>query len=90
METLCTGHCGNYNQDSLPLVALPTNTYAGGSHCGQTVCITRVSTGKTIKALVQDSCPTCVNDACLDLSVGAFTQIASESEGMVDITWSFC
>ncbi|GAA5871812.1 hypothetical protein JCM3774_000306 [Rhodotorula dairenensis] len=83
------GHCGSVNPDSAYIVALPSATYAGGSHCGQQVTITRTSTGKTIQATVADSCPTCVNNACLDLSVAAFTAIATEAEGMVDITWQF-
>merc|ERR1711939_509477 len=84
------GHCGNYNDDSTPLVALQTSMYGDGSHCGDKVCITRTSDGKTVEAIVQDSCPSCVSTESLDLSWGAFSQIATEAEGMVDITWSFC
>lgn len=84
---------------------LVCSTYAGGSHCGQKVRLTRTSTGKTITAMVADSCPTwcaaswrydlqsnaltcasrrrSVNNSCLDLSVAAFTAIATEEEGMV-------
>ncbi|GAA5839412.1 hypothetical protein JCM11251_003971 [Rhodosporidiobolus azoricus] len=96
------GNCGKVNPDSLPLVALPTNTYAGGSHCGQYVTIKRVDTGNTIKALVADSfadlefgydavCyagPTCNNDSCLDLSWGAFSGLGgTQSMGVFDIEW---
>ncbi|KPV74110.1 uncharacterized protein RHOBADRAFT_54669 [Rhodotorula graminis WP1] len=84
------GNCGNVNSDSTLLVALPTNTYAGGSHCGQYVQITRTATGQSIKALVADSCPTCNNDSCLDLSWGAFSALGgTESMGVFDITWQF-
>ncbi|GAA5836300.1 hypothetical protein JCM9279_000348 [Rhodotorula babjevae] len=84
------GNCGNVNSDSTLLVALPTNTYAGGSHCGQYVSITRTATGQSIKALVADSCPTCNNDSCLDLSWGAFSALGgTESMGIFDITWHF-
>lgn len=51
--------------------------------------ITRVDNGATVVARVADSCPTCVNSVSLDLSVGAFTAIATESEGMVPITWQW-
>jgi hypothetical protein len=51
--------CGTVNADSVYLVALPTNTYASGAHCGKYVTITRTDTGNSIKALVADSCPTC-------------------------------
>ena len=32
---------------------------------------------------MEDECPTCDNGTSLDLSVGAFTQIATEEEGEV-------
>lgn len=35
-----------------------TRTYADGSHCGQSVKITRSDTGQSITAKVADSCPT--------------------------------
>ncbi|GAA5880280.1 hypothetical protein JCM3774_002478 [Rhodotorula dairenensis] len=84
------GNCGQVNSDDTPLVALPTATYAGGSHCGQYVEITRTDTGNKIKALVADSCPTCNNDSCLDLSWGAFSALGgTQSMGVFDITWQF-
>ncbi|GAA5965843.1 hypothetical protein JCM8115_003023 [Rhodotorula mucilaginosa] len=84
------GNCGKVNSDDTLLVALPTATYAGGSHCGQYVEITRSDTGKKIKALVADSCPTCNNDSCLDLSWGAFSALGgTQSMGVFDITWQF-
>ncbi|GAA5842484.1 hypothetical protein JCM9279_005399 [Rhodotorula babjevae] len=89
LQNSIAGNCGAVNPDSAYIVALPTATYAGGSHCGQKVRLTRVETGKTITATVADSCPTCVNNSCLDLSVAAFTAIATEEEGMVSITWEF-
>ncbi|GAA5827927.1 hypothetical protein JCM5353_007743 [Sporobolomyces roseus] len=84
------GNCGNVNSDSTLLVALPTATYEGGSHCGKYVTITRTDTGKSINALVADSCPTCNNNSCLDLSWGAFSALGgTQSMGVFDITWSF-
>lgn len=47
-----------------------------------------MSSPQTVSAIVADLCPTCTNDNSLDLSVGAFTQLATEAEGMVGITWS--
>ncbi|SGY15017.1 BQ5605_C013g07209 [Microbotryum silenes-dioicae] len=84
-----TGNCGSVAQDSDKVIALPTAMYSGGSHCGQKIVITRVSNGAQVTATVRDSCPTCVNNECLDLSVGAFTEIATEEEGMVAITWQW-
>lgn len=83
------GNCGAVSQESDKVIALPTSTYAGGSHCGAMIKITRVDNGATVVARVADSCPTCVNSVSLDLSVGAFTAIATESEGMVPITWQW-
>ncbi|KWU41979.1 barwin-like endoglucanase, partial [Rhodotorula sp. JG-1b] len=84
------GNCGWYESDSTLLVALPTATYANGKYCGQYVHITRLDTGDSIKALVADSCPSCVNDNCLDLSWGAFSALGgTEDMGIFDISWYF-
>ncbi|GAA5993026.1 hypothetical protein JCM5350_004905 [Sporobolomyces pararoseus] len=84
------GNCGKVNSDDTPLVALPTATYENGAHCGKYVTITRSDTGKSIQALVADSCPTCNNNACLDLSWGAFSALGgTQSMGVFDITWQF-
>ncbi|BGP56804.1 hypothetical protein JCM8202_004424 [Rhodotorula sphaerocarpa] len=84
------GNCGWYESDSTYLVALPTATYDGGKYCGQYVMITRTDTGDSIKALVADSCPTCENDSCLDLSWGAFSALGgTEDMGIFDISWYF-
>ncbi|ORY86660.1 RlpA-like double-psi beta-barrel-protein domain-containing protein-containing protein [Leucosporidium creatinivorum] len=63
--------------------------WASSTHCGQQILITRTDTGAQVTATVRDSCPTCVNNESLDLSQGAFTAIATESEGMVPIEWYF-
>ncbi|KAK4332564.1 expansin family protein [Rhodotorula toruloides] len=96
------GNCGAVNPDSAMIVALPTATYANGAHCGQTVTITRTDTGESIQAKVADSCPTCNNNACLDLStaVGVFPLFwrsgeafkalgGTDAMGVFDITWHF-
>ncbi|KAM0790920.1 hypothetical protein ACM66B_004227 [Microbotryomycetes sp. NB124-2] len=82
---------GNYGiaSDSDKVVALPSAVYQGGSNCGRQVRITRVSDGRSVVATVRDSCPTCVNAQSLDLSVGAFQAIAAESEGMVEISYTY-
>lgn len=64
--------------------------YAGGSHCGQKVKIVRADDpSKSVIATVADSCPTCTNAQSLDLSWGAFKQIATAAEGMVAIKWAW-
>jgi len=62
---------------------------AKSSLCGKQVKITNTNNGKTVTVTVADDCPTCLNDNSIDLSVGAFTQIATEEEGMVPISWEF-
>ncbi|BGP29098.1 hypothetical protein JCM10296v2_000836 [Rhodotorula toruloides] len=84
------GNCGAVNPDSAMIVALPTATYANGAHCGQTVTITRTDTGESIQAKVADSCPTCNNNSCLDLSTAAFKALGgTDAMGVFDITWHF-
>jgi hypothetical protein len=88
------GACGVSNPDSLPLVAITAEYYGGDSgrasdNCGRYVNIKNTNNGKTVTAVVADLCPTCVNGNSLDLSVGAFTSIASEADGMVPVTWSW-
>ncbi|CDZ97161.1 RlpA-like double-psi beta-barrel domain [Phaffia rhodozyma] len=88
------GACGNYNSDDSHVVALPYALYGndGGSpsdYCGKTITITRKSNGAQTTATVADLCPTCTTTYSIDLSVGAFTSIASEEEGQVDVTYSF-
>lgn len=57
--------------------------------CGKQVHIKNTKNGKTVTVTVADDCPTCENENSIDLSVGAFTQIATEEEGMVPIEWYF-
>ncbi|CCO27986.1 hypothetical protein BN14_01977 [Rhizoctonia solani AG-1 IB] len=87
------GACGNYNPDDKPLVALDYRRYGPlnqkSSDCGREVRITNTNNGKSVTAIVADACPSCTNGNCLDLSTGAFDQIASRDAGMVPIEWSF-
>lgn len=94
MQNGNAGACGNVNSESSHVVAIPYKWWGGNSgqasdRCGQTIDITRVSTGAKVTVTVADLCPTCTTDNSLDLSQGAFGAIASESEGQVDITWSW-
>ena len=76
-----------YHSDSDYLVALQTSTYAGGSHCGQYITVSYG--GKSIKALVADSCPSCGSSSDIDLSVAAFQALGSLSQGVLSVKWSF-
>ncbi|KAG8730690.1 hypothetical protein FRC11_006089 [Ceratobasidium sp. 423] len=87
------GACGDFHSDSDAVVALDYRRYGAldkkSSDCGRTVVITNTKNGKQVTAIVADACPTCQNDNCLDLSHGAFDQIATREEGMVPIKWHF-
>jgi hypothetical protein len=85
------GACGTVHSDSDKIVALDQSKYGDSGnaspYCGKTVSITGL--GKTMTATVADDCPTCDNANSLDMSVGLFTEFASEDVGEFDITWSF-
>lgn len=90
------GECGTVHSDSDHVIAINSNgfwqDYASNDnspYCGKSVTITNTNNGKTTTATVADVCPTCDGSYSIDLSVGAFTAIATEEEGMVPITWSF-
>ncbi|KAK4055300.1 hypothetical protein OIV83_000583 [Microbotryomycetes sp. JL201] len=83
------GNCGTVHSDSDYIVALTTSMYSGGSHCGQGVHICSTSTGRCVDATVADSCPSCSSSGDLDLSEAAFNAIASPSDGVTPISWSF-
>lgn len=90
------GACGTVHSDSDYGIAIDANGWwpnynSGGAspYCGKQIVITNTNNGKSVTATVWDVCPTCTNDNSLDLSVGAFTAIASESDGMVPISWQW-
>jgi len=83
------GSCGKVNSDSTPLVAVQAQRM-NSSLCGKRVLIENISNGKTVTAVVQDTCPGCQGDVnSLDLSHGAFDAIADEALGVVPIKWKF-
>lgn len=82
------GACGTVAQDSDKVVALYTSVYGSGGNCGRQIQITSQS-GTTIVATVRDECPSCSDDAHIDLSVGAFTALGTEAEGEISVTWGF-
>jgi len=87
------GACGTVHQDSDFIAAIDQNRYgdsgAQSSLCGKQVKITNTNNQKTVTVTIADDCPTCQNGNSIDLSVGAFTSIATEAEGMVPIDWEF-
>jgi len=86
------GACGTVHADSFHVVALDYRTYGNTSqkskYCGKTIHITNTKNGKTVDAIVGDACPTCESSGSVDLSVGAFLEIATKEEGEVPIKWT--
>ncbi|KAI8998611.1 RlpA-like double-psi beta-barrel-protein domain-containing protein-containing protein [Trametes punicea] len=87
------GACGKVNPDSALIAAMQTKRYGDLSKesplCGQQVKITNLNNGKTVTVTIADACPTCPGENDIDLSEGAFTQIATIPEGEVPISWEF-
>jgi expansin (peptidoglycan-binding protein) len=87
------GACGSVHKDSDAVVALDTRLYGdtgvASPFCGKQVKITNVKNQKSVFATVADACPTCNSRESVDMSVGAFTQIADEATGEVTINWNF-
>ncbi|KAJ3991871.1 RlpA-like double-psi beta-barrel-protein domain-containing protein-containing protein [Lentinula boryana] len=87
------GACGEYNSDSALIAAMDTARYGDTGQvsplCGQYVKITNINNQKTVTVKIADACPTCNSENSIDLSQGAFTQIATIEEGEVPITWEY-
>ncbi|KDQ11745.1 hypothetical protein BOTBODRAFT_84105, partial [Botryobasidium botryosum FD-172 SS1] len=87
------GACGNYHGDNELVAAMDIERYGNAdvasSICGKHVKVTNQKNHKSVVVLIADACPTCKNDNSIDLSVAAFTKIATKEEGMVPIDWEF-
>ncbi|KAJ7826699.1 hypothetical protein B0H14DRAFT_2158537, partial [Mycena olivaceomarginata] len=67
------------HEDTNLVVALQTNMYDNGTHCGQSITIT--ANGKVATALVADECPTCINTNSVDMSEVMFQKFGDLSVG---------
>jgi expansin (peptidoglycan-binding protein) len=92
------GACGAYHSDSDKIIAINgagywSNYESGGvsPYCGKWITIkTTDGSGRSTQAMVADVCPTCTGSTnSLDLSVGAFEDLGTLSQGQIDIEWSF-
>ncbi|THU89531.1 barwin-like endoglucanase [Dendrothele bispora CBS 962.96] len=85
------GACGTVHSDSDFIVAMDTAQYGDTSKqsdlCGKQVQIFNAKNNKSVTCTIADACPTCNNGNSIDLSVGAFQQLADLSEGLIDIKW---
>ncbi|AFR97767.2 hypothetical protein C343_05916 [Cryptococcus neoformans C23] len=90
------GECGTVHSDDDYVIAIDSNGWwqdyesnDSSPYCGKHITLTNTNNGKSVTAVVADVCPTCETANSLDLSIGAFNQIATEEDGMVPITWYF-
>lgn len=87
------GACGQKHKDTDFIAAIDGARYgnlgAVSSLCGKQVQITNTQNKKTVTVTIEDACPTCNNANSIDLSVGAFEQLADLNTGEVPITWEF-
>ncbi|KAF7343603.1 hypothetical protein MSAN_01980800 [Mycena sanguinolenta] len=85
------GACGNALQNGDFIVALGTDTWDGGAHCGQTVDVQYQ--GTSIQVTVQDLCEGCASRGAngLDLSQGAMAALDPNyvNDGVISVVWSF-
>lgn len=87
------GACGTVHSDNDFICAIDQARYGNSGNasplCGQQVKITNTDNGNTVVVTIADDCPTCDNENSIDLSVAAFEQLGSLSEGLLPISWSF-
>lgn len=89
------GACGDTHSDSDLIGAIDKYWYGDyngektSALCGVQVHIKNTNNNKEVTITIADVCPTCDTDNSIDLSVGAFTSIATEEEGEVPIEWYF-
>jgi len=87
------GACGRVHSDDDLIAAIDADRYGNlglkSDLCGRKVKITNPSRDKSVVVTIVDACPTCRNSNSIDLSLGAFRQIADVSQGIVSITWAY-
>ncbi|PBK78224.1 hypothetical protein ARMSODRAFT_31185 [Armillaria solidipes] len=75
------GSCGDVHADSDKIVAISA-IVMNSSLCGKTITLTNTANGKTVDAVIADTCPGCyAGGASIDCSTGTFDALADESDG---------
>ncbi|KAK0185018.1 riboflavine-aldehyde-forming enzyme [Armillaria mellea] len=80
------GACGTPLQNTDYIVALSSDQYAGGVHCGKVITVSYQ--GKSVDVTVRDLCPGCGSNG-IDLSPTAFQQLAGLDVGRMQVTWDY-
>ncbi|CAO1632625.1 unnamed protein product [Parajaminaea phylloscopi] len=81
------GACGWQSGSDDMIVAITSQMWDNGAHCGKWLTIDH--NGAKVAAKVVDECPTCPSAGSLDLSPAVFKKLASLDKGMIDINWSY-
>ncbi|KAI0338928.1 barwin-like endoglucanase [Trametopsis cervina] len=82
------GACGWTNVDSDKVIALASDIYNNGAHCGKKIQVTNAATGATAVGTVADECPGC-NGRDLDMTPGLFEKLGSLDQGVLQINWKY-
>jgi hypothetical protein len=82
------GACGNIHSNSDAVASLASARYSS-SLCGRQIKVTNIDNGKSVVATIASECVPRPNANSIDLSTGAFDQIASEAQGLVPVTVTF-
>ncbi|KAI5824221.1 barwin-like endoglucanase [Schizophyllum commune Tattone D] len=80
------GACGTRIKNTDYAVALSSDQYGGGSHCGKKLKASY--NGHSVTVTVRDLCPGCAANS-LDLTSSAFQQLAALSVGNIPVTWNW-
>ncbi|KAL1689635.1 RlpA-like double-psi beta-barrel-protein domain-containing protein-containing protein [Schizophyllum commune] len=80
------GACGTRIKNTDYAVALSSDQYGGGSHCGKKLKASY--NGHSVTVTVRDLCPGCAPNS-LDLTSSAFQQLAALSVGNIPVTWNW-
>ncbi|KAI5900697.1 barwin-like endoglucanase [Schizophyllum commune H4-8] len=85
------GACGTRIKNTDYAVALSSDQYGGGSHCGKKLKASsppHPDNGHSVTVTVRDLCPGCAANS-LDLTSSAFQQLAALSVGNIPVTWNW-
>ncbi|KAF8328892.1 barwin-like endoglucanase, partial [Cantharellus anzutake] len=87
------GACGQVHGDDAMIAAIDHHRYGDAGVksplCGRRVKIVDTDNGHSVTVTIADDCPTCSNKNSIDLSQGAFQQLAKLDIGQLPIKWMF-
>ncbi|KAJ7080455.1 hypothetical protein C8R44DRAFT_895377 [Mycena epipterygia] len=79
------GACGTVLPNSDLVIAVSSDNFANGAHCGELIAIAHGTLVGTF--IVEDECTTCEGDN-IGLTSGAFQEFAPLSAGTINVTYT--